>query len=78
MLEQLSIRWRLALISAGLTFVILCAFAIGVGEATTSRIRSDFRNQLAAASDDLKTRLHALNRNSSNDPAGNCGFTNNR
>jgi len=56
-LEGLSIRWRLALISAGLTFVILCAFAIAVGEATTSRIRSDFRNQLAAASDDLKTRL---------------------
>jgi signal transduction histidine kinase len=57
-LERLSIRWRLALISAGLTFIILCAFAIGVGEATTSRIRSDFRNQLAAASDDLKNRLH--------------------
>jgi signal transduction histidine kinase len=56
-LEHLSIRWRLALISAGLTFVILCAFAIGVGEATTNRIRSDFRNQLAAASDDLKNRL---------------------
>jgi two-component system OmpR family sensor kinase len=56
-LERLSIRWRLALISAGLTLVILCAFAIGVGEATTSRIRSDFRNQLAAAADDLKTRL---------------------
>jgi two-component system OmpR family sensor kinase len=56
-LERLSIRWRLALISAGLTCVILCAFAIAVGEATTSRIRSDFRNQLVAASDDLKNRL---------------------
>ncbi|TML05683.1 MAG: HAMP domain-containing histidine kinase [Actinobacteria bacterium] len=57
MLERISIRWRLALISAGLTCVILCAFAIGVGEATISRIRSDFRNQLVAASDDLKNRL---------------------
>jgi two-component system, OmpR family, sensor kinase len=56
-LERLSIRWRLALVSAGLTCVILFAFAIGVGEATTSRIRSDFRNQLVAASDDLKNRL---------------------
>jgi two-component system, OmpR family, sensor kinase len=56
-LEHVSIRWRLASISAGLTFVILCAFAIGVGEATTNRIRSDFRNQLVAASDDLKNRL---------------------
>jgi two-component system, OmpR family, sensor kinase len=56
-LERISIRWRLALISAGLTFVILCGFAIAVGEATTNRIRSDFRNQLEAASDDLKSRL---------------------
>jgi two-component system, OmpR family, sensor kinase len=56
-LDHVSIRWRLASISAGLTLVILCAFAIAVGEATTSRIRSDFRNQLAAASDDLKERL---------------------
>ena len=57
MLERISIRWRLALISAGLTCVILCAFAIAVGEATTNRIRSDFRNQLVAASDDLKNRI---------------------
>jgi two-component system OmpR family sensor kinase len=56
-LERISIRWRLALISAGLTFVILCGFAIAVGEATTNRIRSDFHNQLAAAADDLKGRL---------------------
>jgi len=56
-LEHLSIRWRLALLSAGLTFVILCGFAIGVGDATINRIRSDFRNQLAAAADDLKGRL---------------------
>jgi signal transduction histidine kinase len=56
-LERLSIRWRLALISAGLTCVILCGFAIAVGEATTTRIRSDFRNQLVAACDDLKNRL---------------------
>jgi two-component system, OmpR family, sensor kinase len=59
-LERLSIRWRLALISAGLTCIILCAFAIAVGEATTNRIRSDFRNQLAAASDDLKNRLQVF------------------
>jgi two-component system, OmpR family, sensor kinase len=64
-LERLSIRWRLALISAGLTCVILCAFAVGVGEATTNRIRSDFRNQLVAASDDLKNRLQiSVNLNS--------------
>jgi two-component system OmpR family sensor kinase len=56
-LDRVSIRWRLASISAGLTFVILCAFAIGVGEATTRRVRSDFANQLRAAADDLRDRL---------------------
>ena len=35
-LERLSIRWRLALTSAALTFVILAAFAIGVYQVTTA------------------------------------------
>ena len=57
-LNRLSIRWRLALTSAGLTFVILSAFAVVVGQLTAGRIRSDFRNQLAAAVDDLTDRLY--------------------
>ncbi len=58
MLERLSIRWRLALISSALTFVILSAFAIVIGEATARRIRSDFNNQLVAARDRLQKKLH--------------------
>ena len=47
MLERLPIRWKLATLSAGLTFFILCAFALIVGELTQRRIRDDFRQQVA-------------------------------
>jgi two-component system, OmpR family, sensor kinase len=57
-LRRLPIRWRLAGTSAVLTLVILCAFAIAVGELTTRRIRSDFDNQIAAQVSDLKDRVH--------------------
>jgi signal transduction histidine kinase len=56
-LERIPIRWRLALTSAGLTFVILAAFAIAVGQLTASRVRSDFQNQLAASLDTLSDRV---------------------
>jgi signal transduction histidine kinase len=57
LLHSLSIRWRLALLSAGLTFVVLCCFALVIGQETASRIRSDFNNEMAAAVDDLRDRL---------------------
>ncbi|CAB4882283.1 unannotated protein [freshwater metagenome] len=57
MLNRLSIRWRLALISAALTFVILCGFAIGIGQLTTSRIRDNFANETAAAASRLSASL---------------------
>jgi two-component system OmpR family sensor kinase len=56
-LSRIPIRWRLALTSAGLTFVILACFAIAVGQLTTSRIRSDFNNEMAAAASDLADRV---------------------
>jgi len=56
-LDRLSIRWRLALTSAGLTFVILAAFAIAVYQVTTARIRSDFTNEIAASVDKLRDGL---------------------
>jgi two-component system OmpR family sensor kinase len=56
-LERLPIRWRLALTSAGLTFVILAVFAIVVGQLTAGRIRSDFNNEMAAAASDLADRM---------------------
>ncbi|HEU4976693.1 MAG TPA: HAMP domain-containing sensor histidine kinase [Baekduia sp.] len=52
-----SIRWRLALLSGGATFLVLCVFALVMGQLTASRIRSDFNNQLAAAVDDLRDHL---------------------
>jgi signal transduction histidine kinase len=55
-LEQIPIRWRLAVVSAALTFVILAGFAIVIGQVTASRVRSDFNNQVAAAVDDLSDR----------------------
>jgi signal transduction histidine kinase len=65
-LEHIPIRWRLAVVSAALTFVILAGFAIVIGQVTASRVRSDFNNQVAAAVDDLSDRysFHV-------DPVGN-------
>jgi two-component system OmpR family sensor kinase len=57
-LRRIPIRWRLAGTSALLTLVILCAFAIAVGELTTRRIRSDFDNQAAAAVSYVRDRIH--------------------
>ncbi len=57
MLGGLSIRWRLAGISAALTLVILCGFAYVIGELTARRIRSDFTNQVIATTDDLTGRV---------------------
>jgi len=56
-LERFSIRWRLALISAGLTFVILCAFAVVIGQLTDERVRSDFRNETENAATNLADQL---------------------
>jgi signal transduction histidine kinase len=56
-LDRVPIRWRLALTSAGLTFVILACFAVAIGQLTASRIRSDFNNEMAAAAGDLADRM---------------------
>ena len=57
MLDGVPIRWRLALLSAGLTLVILSGFAVVIGQVTSSRVRSDFNNEEAAAVDDLSDRI---------------------
>src|SRR3954471_1046679 len=57
LLHALTLRWRLALLSAGLTFLVLCAFALVIGQLTASRIRSDFRHEMQTAVDNLGTRL---------------------
>jgi signal transduction histidine kinase len=67
-LEGIAIRWRLALLSAGLTLVILSGFAVVIGQVTSSRVRSDFNNELAAAVDNLSDRVTLV----CNIPAGKC------
>ena len=49
---------RLAGVSALLTFVILCAFALAVGGLTVRRIRSDFNRQVAQTAQQLSTQLN--------------------
>ena len=44
--DRLPIRVRLAGVSALLTFVILCAFALAIGSLTVQRIRSDFNREV--------------------------------
>jgi two-component system OmpR family sensor kinase len=51
--DRLPIRLRLAGVSALLTFVILCAFAVAIGSLTVHRIRADFNRQVL----DTATRL---------------------
>jgi two-component system OmpR family sensor kinase len=51
--DRLPIRTRLAGVSALLTFVILCAFALIVGSLTVHRIRSDFNREVTADAADL-------------------------
>jgi signal transduction histidine kinase len=54
---MLPIRWRLALTSASLTFVILLGFAAVIAAFTTSTLRSDFDNELKATASDIASRV---------------------
>jgi len=49
---------RLAVVSAFLTFVILCAFALVVGGLTVRRIRTDFNRQVEQTARQLSTQLN--------------------
>jgi two-component system OmpR family sensor kinase len=48
---------RLAGVSALLTFVILCAFALAIGSLTVERIRSDFNREVLEAAEGLPSEL---------------------
>jgi signal transduction histidine kinase len=48
---------RLAAVSALLTFVILCAFAIAIGSLTVHRIRNDFNHQVSETAKQLPSGL---------------------
>ncbi|MBV8430922.1 MAG: HAMP domain-containing histidine kinase [Solirubrobacterales bacterium] len=55
--RRVPVRWRLAGGSGALTFVILAAFAVGVGVLTTNQLRSQFRSQVEGAADTLHRQL---------------------
>ncbi len=55
--DKLPIRIRLAAVSALLTFVILCGFALAIGSLTVHRIRSDFNRQVSDTAHDLPHQL---------------------
>jgi two-component system, OmpR family, sensor kinase len=55
--DRLPIRVRLAGVSALLTFVILCAFAVGIGSFTVHRVRSDFNRQVTDTANQLASQL---------------------
>src|SRR5215831_1001583 len=56
--DRLPIRVRLAGVSALLTFIILCAFAVAIGSLTVHRIRSDFNRQVVDAANQLPSQLN--------------------
>ena len=55
--DRLPIRMRLAGVSALLTFVILCAFAVAIGSLTVHRIRADFNRQVTDTANQLPREL---------------------
>ena len=55
--DKLPVRWRLAITSAGLTFVILLLFAILVEVVTVGRIRSNFDSDLQLSAQQLEGAL---------------------
>jgi two-component system OmpR family sensor kinase len=55
--DRLPIRVRLAGVSALLTFVILCAFALAIGSLTVERIRADFNRDVLQTAEALPSQL---------------------
>ncbi|MBA2504830.1 MAG: HAMP domain-containing protein, partial [Thermoleophilaceae bacterium] len=56
-LRQLSIRWRLALTSAGLTLAILLAFAVVMGVFTARQLHASFDDEVRSTAADLQERI---------------------
>jgi len=56
-LHALPVRWRLALTSAVLTFVILALFAVVIGAFTARQVYSNFDDDLSIAAADLQQEL---------------------
>ncbi len=65
---RLPIRLKLALVSAGLTFVILALFAVAVGALTERRLLSSFDGDLRDTADDLQVYLQGQIRTAEGPP----------
>jgi len=55
------IRWKLAAVSSGLTFVILVAFGFVVGQLTTQQLRDNYAADTEAAANDLISDVRRVN-----------------
>ena len=64
---RLPIRLKLAVVSAGLTFVILLLFALVVGALTENRVKNGFNDDLRATAADLQEQLR-VQRDLSGEP----------
>jgi len=51
------VRWRLAAVSAGLTFLILIIFALVVGRLTSNRLQSNFNDELHDQAEGIAVQL---------------------
>jgi two-component system, OmpR family, sensor kinase len=58
MRTRLPVRFKLAVVTAGLTFGILCLFAVAIGAVAEERIRDGFDDDLRATAADLTDRLN--------------------
>jgi signal transduction histidine kinase len=56
------LRWRLAIVSAGLTLVILVGFAVVVGWLVTDRLRDDFKDDVAQTANRLALEIPITGR----------------
>jgi two-component system OmpR family sensor kinase len=54
------VRWRLAAVSAGLTFVILVLFGGAIGQIATQRIRDDFNGEVSSAAKILAGQIRVV------------------
>jgi two-component system, OmpR family, sensor kinase len=67
-LRRWPVRWRLAAVSAALTFVILVVFAVVVGRLTQSRLQTDFNDELRDTASHLAFQIQTGHNAVSPDP----------
>ena len=60
-LSSLPIRWKLAAVTSGLTFIILIAFGFAVGQLTTQQLRDNYAADTEAKATELSQELRARN-----------------